>query len=347
MALLWIDGFENYGTVTGSAPSPAGIVGRSYPTVGGESTFRVRAGRLAGYALDLFTSSSYIGIVSLTTVDTVVAGFAVKFSAFYSDATFFALYDGTTLGVNLHLQNSGEIAVKRGTTLLATSSGANIALNTWYYIELKVKCHATAGTYELRVGGVDVCSDIDGDANTKAGSNAYHNGFRFIGIGITAYAMVDDFYFLDSSGAINNDFLGNSRVVAIRPDANYGSPQFTPDSGDNYSRVNEAICGDDSNYVEADTTDEKDLYDYGALGGVLSTITGIVVTTDCRETDATNFDLKTVCKSGATESDDAGQAIGSTSYVTRRRIIETNPNTVSDPWTPTTLEAAQFGIKIG
>ena len=57
MALLWVDGFENYGTSTGSAPSPAGIMARKYnvmrlrghphldPTREGERVFRGALGR--------------------------------------------------------------------------------------------------------------------------------------------------------------------------------------------------------------------------------------------------------------------------------------------------------------
>jgi hypothetical protein len=345
MALLWIDGFDNYGTSVGSAPSPAGIMARTYPTVANESAFCVRAGRLSGYAIDMPVNATlYFRQNGLTTNATLVVGFALQLSVLSNDLEFFALYDGTTKGINLSILPTGEIRIRCGTTILATSSGAGITVNSWYFLELKVLCDDTVGTYKLRVGGHNVCSGTGAD--TKAGTNAYHDGFQFIGSTGMASVIVDDLYVLDASGAANNDFLGNMRVVTIRPDAAGDVTEFTPDSGANYARVNEAICGDDSNYVEDDTVDEKDLYNYGALGGVLATVAGIVVTTDCRETDATNFDLKTPCKSGATESDDAGQAIGSTNYVSRRRLMETDPNT-GVAWTPTNLEAAQFGVKVG
>jgi hypothetical protein len=344
MALLWIDGFENYGTSVNVAPSPSGIVGRSYAVVGGEGNMRVKAGRLSGSALQLrYDSTCYLSPAALTTNATMIIGCALRCGAWPWD-TFLAMYDGITLGMNLRMV-AGEIAVYRGSTLIATTVGAGISGNTWFYLEFKVVC-GTTGSYELRIGGVTML--INGSVNTKAGSNDYHTTFRLIGQSSSdVYAMwFDDLYVADGSGASNNDFLGNVRVVTLRPDAAGGTTQFTPDSGDNYARVNEAICGDDSNYVEDGVADEKDLYNYGALGGVLSSIKGIVITTDCRETDATNFDLKTPCKSGATESDDAGQAVGSTNYVSRRRLMETDPNT-GVAWTPTNLEVAQFGVKVG
>jgi len=343
MALLWIDGFDTYGTTTGSAPSPAGIVGRKYAATTGENYFRVGSGRLGGYSLNLPNDSIYFGAASLTATDTVVAGFAVRFAAI-GTRLFFALYDGATLGVNLTLTPAGEIVIKCGSTTLATSSNAAIAINTWYYVELKVKCHSTTGTFELRVGGIAVSSGSGVD--TQAGANSYHDGFRFLGQVTSSSMYLDDFYFLDSSGSVNNDFLGNRRIVTLYPDAAGDSTDFTPDSGSNYARVNEAVSGDDADYVEDSTAGHKDLYGYAALSGVESDIAGVQVTTDCRETDATNFTLITVCKSATTESDDAGQAIGTTSYTSKRRIIETDPDTAA-AWTTAGVDAAQFGIKVG
>ena len=47
--------------------------------------------------------------------------------------------------------------------------------NTWYYIEFKVKCHATLGTFDLHVNGISVL--IGSGINTKIGSHLYHDRF--------------------------------------------------------------------------------------------------------------------------------------------------------------------------
>ncbi len=52
--------------------------------------------------------------------------------------------------------------------------------------------------------------------------------------------------------------------------------------------------------------------------------------------DTTAYNIKTVCKSGSTTDADAGQAIGVTTYKTRRRVMEQNPDG-PDNWTPTDL----------
>ena len=236
MALLWADGFENYGTSVGSAPSPAGIMARKYGVIAYEDIRHlIRAGRVSGYAVGhLADDAGYFGQVGLTYNDTVVLGVAYYFTGIGTNYPI-RLYDGTTQGVSLYKYSDGELGVTRGTgTELKRTSGLRLAPYHWYYIELKVKC-ATSGTYELRVGGVTVAS---GTGNTKLGAHDYHDGFRFSGGGPAG--TFDDLYFLDASGTTNNDFLGNVCVVTARPDAAGDSTQWTPDSGSNYARVNEA-----------------------------------------------------------------------------------------------------------
>ena len=227
---------------------------------------------------------------------------------------------------------------RAGGTVLGKTTGMALSPGHWFHIELKVKC-ATSGTYELRVGGVTV---VSGSGNTKLGTHDYHDGFRLRG----GYGgRIDDLYFLDASGSVNNDFLGNMRVQTLRADGAGDSTQWAPDTGSNYARVNEQVCGDDTNYVQDGTTDDLDLYNYTAPTA-LTAVAGVVVCDDCKEMDATAFNIKTVCKSASTTSADAGQAIGSTTYKTRRRVMEQNPDGPTG-WDKTSLAAAQFGVKVG
>jgi hypothetical protein len=342
--LLWIDGFDNYGTSTGVAPQPAGVMTRRYPRIMYEDIrFEVETGRLSGYAIQLIADTA--GCFSpgpLTTDATMVVGVALKFGALVNTDGLVRFYDGETLGVNLRLTSAGELAVYRGTTVLGTTSGLGLQINTWYYVELKVLCNDTTGTYEVHVGGVSVLSATGVD--TKAGSNAYHTTFWIFGYGSLCNPYFDDLYCLDGSGSANNDFLGNMRVVTLRPNSDGDSSQFTPSAGSNYTCVDEVALNDNTDYVESGTTDNKDLYNYENTS--LTTIAGVAVCTDCRETDADNMDLKIVCKSGDTESDGTAIPVQTSSFITKQRLLETDPNT-SAAWTPTNLNAAQFGVKVG
>jgi hypothetical protein len=344
--LLWIEGFEGFGTTIGSAPSPTNVVSRKYSGVSNESDMDIEVGRLGGYCIEFpYTGrTQYLSPAALTINSILVVGVAVRFTTL-GNSSFLRFYDGATLGMNVRLTINGELAVYRGTTLIATTSGLGIQIATWYYVEFKVLCHASAGSYELRVGEETVLSATG--VNTQVGSNAYHTTFQLAQYTVDAPTQFDDTYCLDGSGSVNNDFLGNMRVNAIYPNADTVAKAWTRSAGsDNYVLVDEVVCDDDTTYVESETTDQKDLYEYSPLSGVVSAIKGIQINTICRETDAESFDLVTVVKSGSTESDNSPQAIGSTNYVVKRRIVELDPDT-GLAWTVSGVNAVQAGIKMG
>ncbi len=339
--LLWIDGFEGYGTTEGSAPLPSGVMGRKY-TVTQESVIDIEAGRLGGYCIELNATEPDFSTPSLTTNATTIVGFAFKITG-AGTPVFCSLYTNTTQGMNLQWAGAGEIAIRRGSTVLETTSGLSLLTDVWYWCEFKVLCNDSTGTYEVRINGVDVASDTGVDTKAHA-SLEYHDIVKFDSAA-SSVVFIDDFYMCDGSGAVNNNFLGNCRVLAIFPTGNNGTPDWTPSSGDNYTCVDEEVVDDDTSYIEDSTTDNTDLYTYEDVSD-LGDVFGIQINTMCRETDATNYTLKTQIKSDSTVSDDAGQVIGATSYLNKKRISELDPHT-STAWTATTLNAASFGIKLG
>jgi hypothetical protein len=274
----------------------------------------------------------------------MVVGFAVKFKALATN-TFLSLYSPSAQGMNLRLTAAGEVAIYRGGTLLETTVGLGLSAGSWYYMEFKVLCaNSPGGSYELRVGGADVASASGLD--TQASTEAYHDRFRLSCSASSTYSpYFDDLYCLDGSGAVNNDFLGNMRVIAIRPDGDTAANAFTRSGGaENYDLVNEDICDDDTGYVESAVSTTKDLYTYSAVAELGDSIKGIQINTVCRETDANSFSLVTVAKLGATESNSAAAAIGTTNYVTKTRLMETDPT--GNAWTIANVDASEFGIKV-
>lgn len=345
MALLWIEGFEGIGSTDGAAPAPSGILARKYAYMAyPDSYMLLRAGRVAGYSLECTAGWPDIRTPALTTNATMVVGFGYYFTASFTNVII-SLYDGVQRGMNVRMVSGGELAVYRDATLLATTSGLGLLLNTWYWIEFKVVCNDTTGSYELRVGEVNKLSASGVD--TKAGTNAYHTTFQMVGAQ-TGICRFDDIYILDGSGSINNDFLGNQKVVGLFPNGDVGGyTDFTLSTGtDHYAVVDENPINDNTDYAESATTGHKDLYDYPVLTGTGSVISGVQINTMVRETDANTFSLKTLIKSGATEDEGSAEVIGSTSYKNLKRISETDPATAA-AWTVSGINAAQFGIKVG
>lgn len=338
MALLWIEGYEGYGTATGTNVNS--YMCRRYPTRDLSSSWYIYSGRYGGYC-GQGNGNYYAGTPVLTTCDTIVYGCAFKYIVYDVNNTqyFVAFMDGTTMGVNCKYNAySGEIDVYRGTTLLGSTVGANIH-RSWVYIEVKVKCHDSAGTVEVKVNGVTRLALTDQD--TKAGTHTYHDIVR---IYLSYYHWLDDIYILDTTGTANNDFLGNQRVTGIFPNGDSAMLDWTPSTpGTHYTLVDETRDNDDTDYVDSSTSGQTDLWDYGVVSG-LGAIVGMQVNTTIKRTDSTALSLLAPVKSGATQSDGSSQA-ATTSYDAKCRVLETDPDT-SAAWTSSGINAVQCGVKV-
>jgi len=340
MALLWIEGFEGFGTSIGSAPSPVGIIDRKYPIVNRTAFMDIETGRY-----DLCLEIDPLGCIQsphLTTNTTSIIGLAVKLPLTSVNTQVVALYEGANLGVNVKVTSAGYLAVYNNTTLLGTTVNG-ISFDTWFYLELKVLTDDSVGTVDVHVNGASWLSLTNQD--TQPGANSYHTAFRLADAVYNGVIVsFDDLYFLDGSGAANNDFLGNMRVVSLDPSASGDSTDWTPSAGSNYENVDDGgITDDDTTYNETSTDTHQDLYNYEDLPAAAATVAGVQIVTETRVT-AGSMDVSAVIKTGTTTSVGSADTITSTDYVTTTRVEELDPDT-SNPWTPSGVNGAQFGIK--
>jgi hypothetical protein len=344
MALLWLDGFEGYGETIDANPAPSGVLQGKYCPASSTNTMLIRAGRHGGFAIYYGSSTNELRTPHLTTHDTMIVGCGFYRSTLDACAIM-SFIDTGTLGMWLRVkQETGELELLRGgATLIATTSGLNIGLSNWHWIEMKIKCHSSAGEYEVRVGGETVLSATG--VNTKEGSNDYHDTFGFRPVPSEA-PMYDDLYVCDGSGSINNDFLGDCKIVRIDPDGddttNWGTS--TP-SANHYENISEVEGDEDTSYIEETASSTLDLFDYEAVAG-LGTIYGVQICTQCRESDAASHSLITPIESGGNQYDDSAQVVGTPDYITAVRVAGTDPDT-SSLWTMSGLNAAKFGVKVG
>jgi hypothetical protein len=342
MALLWIEGFEGFGTSTGSAPSPTDILSRKYPLVNGESGMDIETGRGgSGYCLEIGVSTgNYFQSPNLTTDPTCVVGAAVRVPTMPSGLNLLlALYDGTTLGMNIRMDTDGTLKAYRGVTLVGSTVSA-LTTNTWYYLEFKIYTHNSAGTIDINVNGTSWLSLTSQD--TAQAALTYHTAFRLQAPSLNT--SWDDVYFLDATGSANNDLLGNRKVVAIAPGSAGDSTDWTPSAGSNYQNVDDgALLDEDTTYNETSTDNHQDLYNYANLPSDIATVDGVQITSEGRVTTG-SMDLSAVIKTGTTTSVGSPESITSTTYVTTVRVAEQDPDTAA-AWTPGGVDGAQFGVK--
>ncbi len=343
MALLWVDGFDNYGTTIDGALSPSGILGRNY-TVFQEAYPRIKAGRTGNmYSMNF---GGYGGWIRKTALPTTNSTFVIGFGMFITGpdinggVPFLSLLDGSTVGVELWTDSSGHIIVHAGSTTVATSTFA-LAINTWYYLELKVTCTTAANySYEVRIGQTTILSGSD---THKAGTHAYHNGFKIWGYNYHFGLLIDDLYAADGSGSYNNDFLGNTYIQLVYPDGDV-TTDWTPSAGgSHFSLVNEAVS-DDTSYIEDTVAGHVDLFTFQDCLSI-GPIKAVVVSVESRDTDADSYNYQIRCVSGSTTLDGDTQFGGMSNYTTKKQVYETDPNT-NLPWIDTDFNSAQFGVVV-
>lgn len=336
MALVWVDGFDTYGTTIDGDDAPSGILSRKYTRTG---TWRIAAPRLSGNGYGIYSRGGLLTTPVLTTDSKLIVGFGhcVRLSAYTESDIFFEWFENATrrLYASWHARTSAlQIWLDKASDVMIGEIIAN--WYRWQYIEIALD--TSAGTYEARLNGevVDSASSLTFDS--------INNKVRF---GSEARPYYDDLYVCDGVGTKNNDFLGPRKVVTIRPTADVGGYQdWTPSTGaDHYAVVDEDTCNDDTDYVSETDTDETDLFEVDNVSSAMSGVNGVVVCADTRkETGDSNFNLRLPIKLNATVDEGSSIVVAEDSYTTKYRISEDKPG--SGDWTPSDVDSMQVGVKV-
>lgn len=340
MTMLFVDGFDHYATADITLKWSSITVGS--PTIqsasGRRGTGCLRGGTLVGIR-KTFASAA-----------TLVVGFAYKYVGALSAGRICSFEDSGSAQVSVHINSDGTLKVVQGaSTNLGSSSAAALSAGTWYYIEFKATISDAAGTYEIKINGVTAVSGSSVD--TKATANATANSLIIGGIatvtsgGGATSTDYDDVYLLNSSGSVNNDFLGDVRVDAYLPSGAGNTTQWTASAGSNYQCVDESPQNGDTDYVQTSTVNNKDTYAFADMTHTPSNIYAVQINAIAKKDDAGTRSICLVTRSGGSDTDGATQALSAASYSDFTEVRETDPNT-SAAWTKTNFNSAEFGIKL-
>ncbi len=344
MALLFIEGFETYGSLTNSDLTLELI--KKWGAAGG--TFSIVAGRDGGKCVQNTATSTFYYFVSTDITDWIV-GFAIKFGVgSVVDGIIFRIREFTPTATDFHLTVNtdifGDILINAhllGSGTPDTSTSRFMVEDIWYYFEIKLNIDNSTGSYEVKVDGVTKLSNSGVDTKNGNGTGKY---LRWTNPTVVD-SYFDDIYICDNTGAQNNDFLGDCTIVAINPDSDVTTEWSTPGAS-HYTEIDENPSDEDTSYIETGSPTAVDLWGFENVTNLFGSIYGIQV---CGESTRTGdaIDLRIV--SGATTSDDVGTdntEVNDPDYVTYTRIVELDPNT-SSAWTLSNLNAAQFGAILG
>lgn len=217
---------------------------------------------------------------------------------------------------------------------------------TWYWVDIKIN-FVNSGSITVKINGITDpnISALSGDFQGAGGAGV--DAFQ-IGTGdniansLNNWSVaVCDLIIYDDTGSLNNDFLGDSKIVIRRPDGVGTYTDWDPTgAANNWDCVNDTTADDDTTYVSTSTASEKDTYTFEDISGS-PTIHFIQQVVHARKDDVGARTIKLGCISGATES--FGSDVGITAdYMVATRVLETDPDTAA-AWDATGYNAAEFG----
>lgn len=335
MAMLFMDGFDHYAS--------ADIPKKWNSAVSASRTILPTGGRRGGGALQLSATGCTKGFAAAAT-DTIVVG--VCFVSSSDTPTIQLTADATgTIHLTVRVLANGAVEALRGTTagtIIGTSAaGAVPNRATTFYIEVKAKLHDTTGSVEVRVNGSSTPVLNLTNVDTKSGGTET----VFSGITLsTQSSVLDDLYVLDTSGAANNNFLGDVRIDTIFPtsDGNYQS--FTPSTaGAHYVLVDDATPNT-TDYVDGAASGDRESFGLADLAALTSsTVYAVQVNAAVNKDDAGARSASTMIRTSATDADGASVALGTTqSYISQ--IYATDAG--GSAWTQSSVNAMEAGVRV-
>jgi hypothetical protein len=227
----------------------------------------------------------------------------------------------------------GATAIGTGTALITASS--------WFLIEVHIILHATAGLIHVRVNGLD---DLIYIGNTIASGYSTINEFYHDTHYSTYY--LDDIILNDTSGTINNSWLGGAKIISLRPIGPGSLTQWTPSVGANWECVNEAPISA-TDYVTGSIAGSIDMYDLANLpAGVcsLDTLLGVKVFNSISRSGITVSYLENTIRTNSTNIFSSPIAVPSTAII-QNTIWDLNPVT-GVTWTAADINALEVGVKL-
>lgn len=355
MAIIYIDGFDGY--TTADLPTRWAAPG---------------LGAFSGWSINA-TSGRYglaclVGVPGTTAVwralggnyTTLIIGFAFKTSIVPVSGQFNPMLqfvgDGSP-GPQLRLTVGGVIQlVTSAGTLIVNCPGTSVQANVWNQFEIMITFNTAAGvgTTVIRMNEQVVGSNTASYDSTMAGSVAYcdtvalgqiSDSGAFYNGNPSNTSSWDDAFFLDTTGVVNNGFLGDMRVEAVHPTGPGTYTELTPNTGTNWAAVADTTIDDDTTYVHGNAIGLMDTYVFGALSSTPTLVKGFQLTTVMRKDDAGGRIVATQVRSGGSDFTSPKQISVGDQYAVYTDIWNSDPNG-NIAWTGATINAVEAGIKI-
>jgi hypothetical protein len=345
MSILFQDGCDLYGTDETKA------FAYGWQTVlGSQETVIPTGGRFGGGSFTLFWAhNGWERTLTQTNVTTLFTFAAMKYpTGVYGESTWGFMEwknDSDQLMARVSLNAAQNVVIRDANGTIQDTSTQQMAPNAWFAVQVKFVAHATTGSIEVWVNGVQwaIATNID---TMPASGNQYFQTVRFGACGPNSAhtEWKDDFAIWDDSGSDFNTWTDGKdlRIDTIRPTADTAQEDFTPQgAGDQYVEVDDSPDHDvDATYNESAGSGDKDRLEAGTITGTPIAIYNVRVRGVAKKTDAGLANAKVGVFSGAAEGVSAAQGL-STDYGFLHHDLPLNPGD-SLAWEKADIDAVQL-----
>jgi len=346
MALIYCDGFDDYGT-GGINAVPGGFV---QGTIGGV-TF-TNSGARTGNAITVTANTSFNQIansVFLTGNPTTVFVGAAFYSAGTNPQYGITLYNGVSVLITATVNYTvNKVSIYRGT--VAGTLLANVSYTFpggWVYLEVGATIDSSNGSVNVYVNGSLIAS-ISGVSTISGGGGLYvTNVYLSHGLGAgSAQVWIDDFYMCDNTTAYNNNVLGPIQVKTVLPNG-IGSATNMSVTGvsTNYLAVNNNPEDGDTTYVSSNFAGTLDLYTQVGVG-----TTGYpyaVMINQIQRLDVSGSRIVAgILQINGVQYTGNIATVNSTSYMQTFSVFNYNPSTLGIWTSVATVNGMQMGTKV-
>jgi hypothetical protein len=343
MANIFLESFDNIAT--------ADLLLKGYTSAGNFVGVTIGAGRTGnGLTLDQNSGGQiFVNKILPSNYSSIVFGCAFKTSSsFPADQIIWSFSDSSTDQINISLTAAGQIKFTNGAgTILGYSPPATYARGSYYYFEFKPVFSLTAtGSINYRINGAPQTA-ITG-IQTAVSSNAWCNIIKFWQRG-NFYSdpfvyQFDDMYANDTTGAVNNDYMGDVRIFVDRPATATNIGWVANGAGNNILCVSENTPDGDTTYLSSNTTGVIDLYTLTAPPSGLGTVKAVQSNIVARKDDGITRQICPVLGDGV-HANVAGTVVSiGNNYVDYLQSFDINPLT-GLAWTVGDLSTLRLGVK--
>ena len=362
MAILFVDGFDHYQTSdikykwdNMDLMDPANTyfwIDNIIPRTGGQQYLRMSNQSTGGTTIAGGTE-----IKKLLPVDceTLITGFAFNLVEFNGQLPELVLKNSIAQTIikykfikDANFNKFGVQVIDHTDSVIGSTSITIIDDNVWYYLETKTFVDDTAGSAEIRINGATHLTLNAIDSDPSSGAHKAVNHIELWSSTVNSIAVttfIDDLYLLDTTGVINNDFLGDVYIQAILPNAAGSNTDWSPSSGANFECVDDTDIDDDTTFVSTTTDNSVDTYNFEDVTAITgSTIKAVVANIVAKKDGAAIRHIAPVARLNSLEYE--GDNINlSDSYKLHQHVWENRPSD-GNSWSIADIDNGEFGVKL-